>query len=108
MLKIRHGQLKSLAPLRYDFTFLFIASAKCDSNSTSGHYRPHVANFRAFHHSLQERGVDLSRVSISKSYAVLAGIEGYALTKRKMHSVQEKLGEAKQKLHLPRQEEKVL
>ncbi|KAJ5784271.1 uncharacterized protein N7503_009483 [Penicillium pulvis] len=88
MLKIRHGQLRSLAPL-------------------SGHYRPHVANFRAFHHSLQERGVDLSRVSISKSYAVLAGIEGYALTKRKVHSVQEKLGEAKQKLHLPRQDEKV-
>ncbi|KAJ5729525.1 uncharacterized protein N7483_004033 [Penicillium malachiteum] len=80
MLKIRHGQLRSLAPL-------------------SGHYRPHVANFRAFHHSLQERGVDLSRISISKSYAVLAGIEGYTLTKRKVHSVQEKLGEVKQKLH---------
>ncbi|KAJ5651457.1 uncharacterized protein N7484_005180 [Penicillium longicatenatum] len=88
MLKIRHGQLKSLAPL-------------------SGHYRPHVANFRAFHHSLQERGVDLSRVSISKSYAVLAGIEGYALTKKKVHSVQEKLGEAKQKVRHPRQEAKV-
>ncbi|KAJ6086294.1 hypothetical protein N7486_010575 [Penicillium sp. IBT 16267x] len=85
-LKIRHGQLKSVAPL-------------------SGHYRPQVANFRAFHHSLQERGVDLSRVSMSKSYAVLAGIEGYALTKRKVRSVQEKLGEAKQKLHLPRQQE---
>lgn len=107
MLKIRHGQLRSLAPLRYDFKIPFIITAKCDSNSTSGHYRPHVANFRAFHHSLQERGVDLSRVSISKSYAVLAGIEGFALTKRKVHSVQEKLGEAKQKLHLPRQDEKV-
>lgn len=48
--------------------------------------------------------MDLSRVSISKSYAILAGIEGYALTKRKAHSVQEKLGEAKQKLRLPRQQ----
>ncbi|KAJ5703086.1 hypothetical protein N7488_010634 [Penicillium malachiteum] len=86
MLKIRQGQLRSLAPL-------------------SGHYRPHVANFRAFHHSLQERGVDLSRVSISKSYAVLAGIEGYTLTKRKVQSMQEKLGEAKQKLHPGRRKE---
>ncbi|KAJ5732237.1 hypothetical protein N7493_003718 [Penicillium malachiteum] len=86
MLKIRQGQLRSLAPL-------------------SGHYRPHVANFRAFHHSLQERGVDLSRVSISKSYAVLAGIEGYTLTKRKVQSIQEKLGEAKQKLHPGRRKE---
>ncbi|KAJ6014191.1 hypothetical protein N7540_008782 [Penicillium herquei] len=86
MLKIRRGQLRGLAPL-------------------SGHYRPHVANFRAFHHSLQERGVDLSRISISKSYAVLAGIEGYTLTKRKVHSMQEKLGEAKQKLHSGRRKE---
>lgn len=79
--------------------------------SHSGHYRPHLANFRAFHHSLQERGVDLSRVSISKSYAILAGIEGYTLTKKKLHNVHEKLDTAKdttkdnvkdklQKLHL--------
>lgn len=61
----------------------------------SGHYRPHLANFRAFHHSLQERGVDLSRVSISKSYAILAGIEGYTITKKKLHSAHEKLDTAK-------------
>lgn len=75
-------------------------------NSNSGHYRPHVANFRAFHHSLRERGVDLSRVSITKSYAILAGIEGYTLTKRKVHSMHEKLDEkldaAKEKIHVPR------
>ncbi|CAI7623701.1 unnamed protein product [Penicillium pancosmium] len=92
MLKIKNGQLRSLAPL-------------------SGHYRPHLANFRAFHHSLQERGVDLSRVSISKSYAILAGIEGYTITKKKLHNAHEKLDTAKdttkdnvkeklQKLHL--------
>lgn len=72
------------------------------SNSPSGHYRPHLANFRAFHHSLQDRGVDLSRVSITKSYAILAGIEGYTSAKRKVKHVHEKLDEAKQKLHTMR------
>ena len=70
-----------------------------ESNIFSGHYRPHLANFRAFHHSLQERGVDLSHVSMSYSYAVLAGIEGYTLTKRKMHSMHEKLENTKEKIH---------
>ncbi|KAJ5175783.1 uncharacterized protein N7482_001660 [Penicillium canariense] len=83
LIKTKNGQIRSLAPL-------------------SGHYRPHVANFRAFHHSLQDRGVDLSRVSITKSYAVLAGIEGYTLTKHKIRDVHEKLDEAKEKLHLMR------
>ncbi|KAJ5666619.1 hypothetical protein N7462_011028 [Penicillium macrosclerotiorum] len=69
MLKIRRGQLRSLAPLR------------------------------AFHQSLQDRGVDLSRVSITKSYAILAGIESYTLTKRKIHDAHERLNEAKQKLY---------
>ncbi|KAJ5223910.1 IQ calmodulin-binding motif protein [Penicillium chermesinum] len=87
MLKIRHGQLRSLAPL-------------------SGHYRPHVANFRAFHRSLKERGVDLSRVSMSKSYATLAGIEGYVAAKRKVRSVQEKIDDAKQKLQPGAQQDK--
>ncbi|KAJ5172068.1 hypothetical protein N7492_004661 [Penicillium capsulatum] len=81
MLKIRDGKLRSLAPL-------------------SGHYRPHVANFRAFHHSLQERGVDLSRVSFTKSYAMLAGIEGFTMTKRKIHHAHEKFDATKQKIHL--------
>ncbi|KAF3394056.1 IQ domain-containing protein IQM1 [Penicillium rolfsii] len=79
LIKTKNGQVRSLAPL-------------------SGHYRPHLANFRAFHHSLQERGVDLSRVSMTKSYAILAGIEGYTSAKRKIKDVHEKLDEAKQKL----------
>ena len=66
----------------------------------SGHYRPRVANFCAFHHSLKERGVDLSRVSITKSYAVLAGVEGYAVAKRKIHSVHEKIDAAKERISL--------
>lgn len=73
---------------------------ECGTDRVSGHYRPHLANFRAFHHSLQSRGADLSHVSISKSYATLAGIEGYASTKHKVHRMHEMLEEATDKLHL--------
>ncbi|RAQ60799.1 IQ calmodulin-binding motif protein [Aspergillus flavus] len=79
LIKVRNGQLRSLAPL-------------------SGHYRPPAANFRAFIHSLQDRGVDMSHVSISKSYAVLAGIEGYTRTKHKVRALHEKVDDVKQKL----------
>ncbi|KAJ5123804.1 uncharacterized protein N7515_007629 [Penicillium bovifimosum] len=80
MIKIKHGQLRSLAPL-------------------SGHYRPSTANFRAFHHSLQQQGVDMSRVSMSKSYIMLAGVEGYTKAKRKARALHEKVNESKGKLH---------
>ena len=66
LIKVKDGQLRSLSPL-------------------SGHYRPPTKNFRAFVHSMHEAGVDMSRVSISKSYAVLLGLEGYMKTKRHMH-----------------------
>ncbi|KAJ5205129.1 hypothetical protein N7491_004248 [Penicillium cf. griseofulvum] len=69
MIKIKHGQLRSLAPLR------------------------------AFHHALQQQGVDMSHVSMSKSYIRLAGIEGYTKTKRKAHAVHEKVDNSTQKLH---------
>lgn len=36
---------------------------------------------------------------MTKSYAILAGIEGYTTAKRKIKNVHEKLDEAKQKLH---------
>ncbi|KAI3002565.1 hypothetical protein CBS147346_5791 [Aspergillus niger] len=85
LIKIRNGQLRSLAPL-------------------SGHYRPPAANFRAFIHSLQDQGVDMSHVSISKSYAVLAGIEGYTRAKRKVRALQEKVDGAKHRLHQSRHE----
>lgn len=62
--KIKDGQLRRLSPL-------------------SGHYRPPTKNFRAFVHSMQENGVDMSRVSISRSYAVLVGLEAYVKTRRK-------------------------
>lgn len=67
LIKVKQGQLRSLSPL-------------------SGHYRPPTKNFRAFVHSLRDAGVDMSRVSISKSYAVLLGLEGYMKTKKKMEA----------------------
>ncbi|KAJ5484208.1 hypothetical protein N7539_006004 [Penicillium diatomitis] len=81
LIKTRNGQIRGFAPL-------------------SGHYRPHLSNFRAFHRSLHERGADLSRVSMTKSYAILAGVEGWTRTKRKVKGAKRKLGEAKQKINL--------
>lgn len=64
-IKVKDGQLRRLSPL-------------------SGHYRPPAANFRTFVKSLKASGVDMSRVSISRSYAVLVGIEGYTKTRKKV------------------------
>lgn len=64
LIKIKNGRLTSLSPL-------------------SGHYRPPASNFRAFVRSLREEGVDTSRVSISKSYAVLVGLEAYTKTRQR-------------------------
>lgn len=64
LVKIKNGRLTSLSPL-------------------SGHYRPPASNFRAFVCSLREEGVDMSRVSISKSYAVLVGLEMYVRTRQR-------------------------
>lgn len=63
LIKVKDGQLRSLSPL-------------------SGHYRPPTRNFRAFVHNLDAAGADMNRVSISKSYAVLLGLEGYVRTKK--------------------------
>lgn len=65
LIRIRDGQLRSLSPL-------------------SGHYRPPASNFRAFVRSLREAGVDMRRVSVSKSYAVLVGLEVYVKSKNKV------------------------
>ncbi|KZM18592.1 hypothetical protein ST47_g10263 [Ascochyta rabiei] len=65
LVRIKDGQLRRLSPL-------------------SGHYRPPTKNFRAFVHSMQDNGVDMSRVSISRSYAVLVGLEAYVQTRRKV------------------------
>lgn len=72
LIKIKDGQLRRLSPL-------------------SGHYRPPAANFRAFVHSLEEEGADMSRVSISRSYAILVGLESYVKTRRKLKKGQRAL-----------------
>ncbi|KAF7159152.1 hypothetical protein CNMCM6106_006285 [Aspergillus hiratsukae] len=79
LIKIWNGQLRSLTPL-------------------SGHYRPPSANFRAFVHALQEQGADMSHVSITKSYAILAGMEGYVRTKHKLRDLHKTLDGSKEKL----------
>ncbi|GAD94152.1 IQ calmodulin-binding motif protein [Paecilomyces variotii No. 5] len=78
VIKIKDGQLRSLSPL-------------------SGHYRPPAVNFRRFVHALEDQGVDMSRVSISKSYAVLVGIEGYAKVKKGKKKFHEKMDTLKAK-----------
>ncbi|KAK1755086.1 hypothetical protein QBC47DRAFT_361125 [Echria macrotheca] len=82
LIKIKDGRLRSLSPL-------------------SGHYRPPASNFRAFVRSLKEEGVDMSRVSISKSYAVLVGLEAYVKVRKKGQDAVRKMAKGKQKVVAP-------
>ncbi|OAP60115.1 hypothetical protein AYL99_05117 [Fonsecaea erecta] len=82
LIKVKHGQLRRLSPL-------------------SGHYRPPAANFRAFVHSLRDEGVDMSRVSISRSYAVLVGLETYTKTRKRVKAAGETVVHEKDKLLNP-------
>lgn len=63
LIRIKRGQLRRLSPL-------------------SGHYAPPARNFKGFVDSLKDAGADMSRVSISRSYAVLVGLETYLGAKR--------------------------
>jgi len=82
LIKIKNGRLSSLSPL-------------------SGHYRPPASNFRAFVHSLRQSEVDMSHVSISKSYVVLIGLESYLKTKRKGKDLAQRVGHRKDKILSP-------
>lgn len=82
LIKIKDGQLDKLSPL-------------------SGHYRPPVASFRAFVHALKEAGVDMSHVSISRSYMVLVGLEAYVKTRRRVKRLGKKLSRGKEKVVHP-------
>ncbi len=82
LIKVKNGRLSSLSPL-------------------SGHYRPPASNFRAFVHSLEDEGVDMSHVSISRSYAVLVGLEMYLKTRRKGKEALRKLSVKKMKVFRP-------
>lgn len=82
LIKIKDGRLSKLSPL-------------------SGHYRPPVSNFRAFVHSLKDAGADMSHVSISRSYAVLVGLEAYVKTRRRGKNIIKKLIHGRDKLLSP-------
>jgi hypothetical protein len=82
LIKIKNGRLTSLSPL-------------------SGHYRPPASNFRAFVRSLKDSGVDMRRVTISKSYTVLVGLEAYVKTRRKGKDLMGKLVHRRDKLIAP-------
>ena len=84
LIKIKNGRIRSLSPL-------------------SGHYRPPASNFRAFVKSLKEGGVDMSRVSISKSYAILVGLETYVNTRKKGKQMFEKMAHHKDKIVAPQE-----
>ena len=82
LIKIKRGQLRSLSPL-------------------SGHYRPPAEAFRHFVHHLKDQGVDMSRVSISKAYAVLVGLEAYMTSKQRVHDVGHKFKVGLEKVVAP-------
>lgn len=82
LIKIKNGRLTSLSPL-------------------SGHYRPPASNFRAFVRNIKEGGVDTSHVSISKSYAVLVGLEMYLKTRKKGKKLLQRTAHEKDKVVHP-------
>lgn len=87
LVRVHNGRLTSLSPL-------------------SGHYRPPASNFRAFVRSLKEEGADMSHVSISKSYAVLVGLEAYVKTRRKGKELLGKVTRRKEKIVAPEEARK--
>jgi hypothetical protein len=81
LMKVKDGQIRRLSPL-------------------SGHYRPPTKNFKVFVHSMRDSGVDMSRVSISRSYAVLVGLEAYVKIRKKLkHGVGHATHEKDKVLH---------
>ncbi|POS74019.1 IQ calmodulin-binding motif protein [Diaporthe helianthi] len=87
LIKIKNGRLASLSPL-------------------SGHYRPPTSNFRAFVRNLKDEGVDMSHVSISKSYAVLVGLEMYIKTRQKGKKLLQRTAHQKDKVIHPKEAQK--
>ena len=60
-----------------------------------------MSNFRAFVHSLKDAGADMSHVSISRSYAVLVGLEAYVKTRKRGKKLVEKLIHHRDKILSP-------
>jgi hypothetical protein len=84
LIKVKEGQLRSLAPL-------------------SGHYRPPTTAFKHFLEHLKASGADMSRMSISKSYAVLLGLEAYTGSKQRVKKVGATMGHGVQHIVNPSQ-----
>ncbi|RFU28361.1 hypothetical protein B7463_g7967, partial [Scytalidium lignicola] len=82
LIKIKDGRISKLSPL-------------------SGHYRPPVSNFRAFIQALKDAGADMSHVSISRSYAVLVGLEAYVKTRKRGKKIVEKIMHTRDKYLFP-------
>jgi len=55
---------------------------------------------------MKENGVDMSRVSISRSYAVLVGLEAYVKTRKKIKHGVEHVKEAEEKVVHPEEHER--
>ena len=70
LIKVKRGQLRKLSPL-------------------SGHYAPPLKNFKEFVKSLKEEGADLNRLNLSRSYAVLLGLEGYMGAKKHVKTAEQ-------------------
>lgn len=71
LIKIKRGQIRKISPL-------------------SGHYAPPVRNFREFLKSLKEADADLSHLNVSRSYAVILGLEGYIRVKKRAQNLSQK------------------
>ena len=87
LLKVKDGQLTSLSPL-------------------SGHYRAGTTHFRHFVTLLQEKGVDLSKVKLSKSLLMLAALEKYGQVKSKGKKKKKAKKEEKEQRRQERKESK--
>ncbi|BGP18920.1 hypothetical protein JCM10213_005494 [Rhodosporidiobolus nylandii] len=72
LIKASKGKLTSLSPL-------------------SGHYRAGTQHFKAFVRGLEEQGVDMSHVAISKSVLTIRGIEKYGAFAKKKKAFKERL-----------------
>jgi hypothetical protein len=60
-----------------------------------------VANFKAFISSLKDAGADMSHVSISRSYAILVGLEAYVRSRKRGKKLIQKLMHGHNKMLSP-------
>lgn len=68
-------------------------------------YSP-AKNFRHFVHNLKEAGADMSHVNISRSYAVLVGLEGYLGAKSGMKKGEQRVKDMLNPAEAKKREEK--